>query len=271
MATFTTSRIAACMLLLAPEMLSIALCAGSAGDASCVSENHSKRIDMWACSSRGQLPGSCTGQTISDPPIQYMYPCNALAEGLRARVHTKVSASPECEILESIDPLQDSNFVLVRSIVIISMDHLYHKCMYLDSHQRVADRLSSRPSSLNHTLLLFANCVPAPTQGTHAATGARPAHDDGVPRAPMHTDSAPQSIALRGRQGRHRCARNQLMRKPSRKRKRARAVPRVPYMGPQPSMTRSRRSPSPTSPPLRNSPSGNWNGHHCASTPPDEK
>ena len=31
MATFTTSRIAACMLLLAPELLLITLCAGSVG------------------------------------------------------------------------------------------------------------------------------------------------------------------------------------------------------------------------------------------------
>ena len=63
--------------------------------------------------------------------------------------------------------------------------------------------------------------------------GARRLRSAPAPRAPVHTDSAAQSVTLRGRQRRHRSARNQLMRKPLREAKAsARGTPGALYRPP---------------------------------------
>ena len=88
------------------------------------------------------------------------------------------------------------------------------------------------------------------------------------PRTPMHADSATQGVTLRGRQRRHRCARNQLMRKPLRKAKAtARGTSGALYRPP------TDLDPLATQPPSLISSTAefleNRNDHHCVSTPQD--
>ena len=113
------------------------------------------------------------------------------------------------------------------------------KKRWSDSSLQVEDpKASATPTSLPTTCATFlgsATIVVAHSTWRMDLShkGARRLRSAPAPRAPVHTDSAAQSVTLRGRQRRHRSARNQLMRKPLREAKAsARGTPGALYRPP---------------------------------------